>query len=153
MKSITRLLMGVLFTVLAIAQTKIGEDDPLWRQQTVQRAFSEVAAGQRSSWSEKYLARMADSAAPEIMKCVASKLLSKKDAETAMTLVKMSFANPRLIRNSSSRIPTNTLILLDYLEKHTTDTGTKLKFNLMRQQLQAGPTEHNPKEGPELPQN
>jgi hypothetical protein len=128
-----------LCSALADGERRIAEDDPQWRQQTVQRAFDEVSAGMYSSWSEKYLARLGDSAAPEIMNYLTAKYLTKKDAETALSLVKMSFANPGLIRRSPSRTPTNTLILLDYLDKHIIDADTKSRINSTRERLQAQP--------------
>jgi hypothetical protein len=134
------LFMVIVCSVVAIGERKLAEDDSQWRQETVQRAFNEVSVGMRSSWSEKYLARLGDSAAPEIMNLLASKGLTKKNAETALTLVKMSFADPRLIRRSPNRDPVNTLALLGYLDQHTTDADTKSTINSMREQLQAQST-------------
>jgi len=139
MKSIIAILFVSLCSLFVTGQRKIAEDDPQWRQQTVKRAFDEVSAGMYYSWSEKYLARLGDSAAPEIMSLLAAKPFTKKDAETALSLVKMSFANPSLIRRGPSRTPTNTLVLLDYLDKHVIDADTKSKINSAREQLQAQP--------------
>ncbi len=137
MKRMVTPLIVILCSVLSVAQRKIAEDDPQWRKQTVRRAFSEVSAGMRSSWSEKYLARLGDSAAPEIMEYLASRKPTKKDAETALSLLKMAFANPRLIRRSPSRIPKNSFVLLDSLDKRMTDADTKLKIKSTREQLQS----------------
>src|ERR1700752_1280473 len=98
MKSI-ELLIIALCSVIAVGQRKLAEDDTLWRQQTVERAFNEVSSGVSTSWSEKYLARLGDSAAPEILSHLRSRHLTDKDAVTALSLVKMSFANPALIRH------------------------------------------------------
>lgn len=137
MKIMIATAVVTLCSVFLFGQRKIAEDDPQWRQQTVERAFSEVSAGMRTSWSEKYLARLGDSAAPEIMNYLASKRLTSKDAETALSLVRMSFADPRLIRRGANKTPTNTLVLLDYLDKHTSDAGIKSEINSEREELQS----------------
>ena len=139
MKSILLLVMTIC-SVVAVGQRKSAEDDPHWRQQVVQRAFSEVSAGLRTSWSERYLARLGDGTAPEILKILGSKPLGDKDAETALTLLRMSFADPRSIKRSSERTPTNTFGLLDYLDKHTTDADTKSKIKSTREQFQTKPS-------------
>lgn len=137
MKRIAAALVMTLCSVIAIGQRKLAEDDPQWRQQTVERAFHEVRNGLRTSWSEKYLARLGDSAAPEIMSYLRSRQLTKEDTVTALSLVKMSFANPSSIRHASSKSPQNTLIMLDYLDKHTTDADTKSKIKSVREELQS----------------
>jgi hypothetical protein len=136
MKMIMPILVMIVCSVFVVGQRKIGEDDPQWRQETVQRAFSEVSAGMATSWSVKYLARLGDRAAPEITSYLASKHLTSEDAETALSLVKMSFAIPRLIIRSADKTPTDTLILLDYLDTHTSDAHLKLEINSEREQLQ-----------------
>lgn len=118
-------------------QTKTAEDNPNWPHQIVQRAFNEVSAGLRTSWSERYLARLGDSVAPEILSLVSAKPLTKQDAETALTLVKMSFAEPRSIRHQQDRVPTNTLVLVDWIDKHTSDAGVKPNLNSMRDELKS----------------
>lgn len=145
MKRMLAILVVTICSVLAVGQRKIAEDDPQWRRQTVQRAFDEVSAGIRSSWSEKYLARLGDSAAPEIMNYLASKPVTKKNAETALSLVKMSFADPRLIRRNPGKVPTNTRALLDFLDKGTTDVDTKSKINSTRERLRLQALETEPK--------
>lgn len=137
MRRIAAALVMTLCSVIAIGQRKLAEDDPQWRQQTVERAFHEVSNGLRTSWSEKYLARLGDSAAPEIMSYLRSRQLTKEDTVTALSLVKMSFANPSSIRHASSKSPKNTLILLDYLDKHTTDADTKSNIKSVREELQS----------------
>jgi len=129
-----------LCSVLAIGQRKAPEDDPQWRQQTVERAFHEVSAGLSTSWSEKYLERLGDNAAPGIMSYLHSRQLTKQDTLTALSLVRMSFANPSLIRHASNRDPKNTLVLLDYLNNRTNDADTKSKIKSARDDLrpQAG---------------
>jgi len=116
-----------------------------WKQQTVRSGFDEVSAGMHSSWSDKYLARLGDSAAPEIMSYLASKQLTNKDVETALSLVEMSFSNPRLIRRSPSRTPTNTVLLLDYLDKHTSDADTRSRITSTREQLRGQPLGTEPR--------
>ncbi|SRR5216684_5832594 len=128
MKTIAVASVIALCSVIAVSQRKLAEDDPQWRQQTVVRAFHEVSDGLSTSWSEKYLARLGDSAAPEIMSYVRSRPLSNHDTLTPLSLVRMSFANPNLIRHASNRTPTNSLALLDYLDKHTEDSNTKSKI-------------------------
>jgi hypothetical protein len=147
MKSIIALLILTLtlWTVSSVGQTQISEDDPQWRQQTVRRAFDEVSAGMYYSWTEKWLARLGDSAAPEIMNLLATKNLSKKDAQTTLSLVKMSFAYPRLITHNQNRTPTNALVLLDYLDKHTSDANIKSNINSMRKQLHVSQSGTAPK--------
>ena len=145
MKSVVVILIVTLCSAFTVGQKKIAEDDPQWRRQTVERAFDEVSAGMHSSWSDKYLARLGDSAAPEIMNYLAAKHLTQKDTETALSLVNMSFANPRLITRGPSKIPTNTLILLDYLDKRTSDVDTKLRIKSTREQVQAQPLGTEPK--------
>ncbi|HUD63484.1 MAG TPA: hypothetical protein VMQ17_02860 [Candidatus Sulfotelmatobacter sp.] len=137
MKRIAAALVMTLCSVIAIGQRKLAEDDPQWRQQAVERAFHEVSNGLRTSWSEKYLARLGDSAAPEIMSYLRSRQLTKEDSVTALSLVKMSFANPSSIRHTSSKSQKNTLILLDYLDKHTTDADTKSNIKSVREELQS----------------
>lgn len=137
MKAIVATMLVSMCSVVSLGQHKLAENDPQWRQQTVQRAFNEVSAGLYTSWSEKYLARLGDSSAPEIMKLVASRNLTKKDAETVLSLVKMSFANPRLIRGNASKTPTNTLTLLEYLTEHTVDGDTRSKISFVRNQMEA----------------
>jgi hypothetical protein len=136
-KRIAAALVMTLCSVIAIGQRKLAEDDPQWRQQAVERAFHEVSNGLRTSWSEKYLARLGDSAAPEIMSYLRSRQLTKEDTVTALSLVKMSFANPSSIRHASSKSQKNTLILLDYLDKHTTDADTKSNIKSVREELQS----------------
>jgi len=136
-KRIAAALVMTLCSVIAIGQRKLAEDDPQWRQQAVERAFHEVSNGLRTSWSEKYLARLGDSAAPEIMSYLRSRQLTKEDSVTALSLVKMSFANPSSIRHTSSKSQKNTLILLDYLDKHTTDADTKSNIKSVREELQS----------------
>jgi hypothetical protein len=138
MKTIVAVLI-VTISSIAVGQRKLAEDNPQWRQQTVERAFAEVSAGMYSSWSEKYLARLGDSAAPEIMKLVAARPLTQRNANTALQLVNMSFAYPGLIRHIASRTPTNTLVLLNYLDAHVPDSNTKSKINSARQRVQALP--------------
>ena len=133
MRTIGRFLLFVLFCGLAIAQN---ENDPRWRQETVQRAFSEVSRGMYTSWSEKYLARLGDSVAPEVMKLLQQKKVTAKDAETAVSLVNMSFATPRMIRNEENRHPRSTLDLLDYLDQNAADSPTKSKIKSTRERLQ-----------------
>jgi hypothetical protein len=135
MKRKVVLLVVALYSLWAPGQQKTAEDDPHWRQHTVQNAFNEVSAGMRYSWTEKWLARLGDGAAPEIMNCVSAKPFTKKNAETALALVKMSFADPRLIKRDRDRAPTNTLVLLDYLDKHTSDADAKAEINSVRDQL------------------
>jgi hypothetical protein len=53
MKRIAVALVMTLCSVIAVGQRKLAEDDPQWRQQTVERAFHEVSGGLRTSWSEK----------------------------------------------------------------------------------------------------
>src|SRR5262249_51229069 len=113
---ITTLLLTVC-AISAIGQRKLAEDDPQRRQYTVKRAFQEASAGMRSSWSEKYLARLGDSAAPTILDYISSKPIADKDIEAALALVDMSFGNISLITHSSNRVPTNTIVLLEYLDK------------------------------------
>lgn len=137
MKRIAAALVMTLCSVIAIGQRKLAEDDPQWRQQTVERAFHEVSNGLRTSWSEKYLARLGDSAAPEIMSYLRSRQLTKEDTVTALSLVKMSFASPSLIRHASNKSPKNTLILFDYLDKHTADADTKSNIKSVREELQS----------------
>jgi hypothetical protein len=137
MKSMAAVLCITVCSMIAVGQRKLAEDDPQWRQQTVDRAFQEVTSGMRTSWSEKYLARLGDSAAPEIISYLRSRHLTNQDTVTALSLVKMSFADPSLIRNDSNKIPKNSLILLDYLDKHTTDADTKSKINAARDELQS----------------
>jgi hypothetical protein len=81
MKSIAALLVLTLWPIFVVGQKPMSEDDPQWRTQTVQRAFKEVSAGMYYSWSEKWLARLGDGAAPEIMSLVAAKGPSKKDVQ------------------------------------------------------------------------
>src|SRR5882724_7746371 len=125
MKSTATALIVTLCSVMAVGQRKPAEDDPQWRQQTVERAFHEVSAGLNTSWSEKYLARLGDNAAPGIMSYLSSRQLTKQDTLTALSLVRMSFANPSLIRHASNRDSKNTLVLLDYLNNRTNDADTK----------------------------
>src|ERR1041384_3003424 len=115
MRSTARFLPIVLFCGLALAQNdKNNEDDPQWRQETVQRAFSELSRGMYTSWSEKYLARLGDSVAPEVMKLLQQKGMTTKNAGTAISLVNLSFAMPRIILKEKNRHPLNSLSLLDY---------------------------------------
>jgi hypothetical protein len=145
MKSRTIMLIATLCSVVALGQVRTAEDDPHWPEQIVKRAFDEVSAGLRTSWSERYLARLGDSAAPEIMKLVAAKQPTKENAETALTLLKMSFADPRVIRHERDRSPTNTLALLDYLAKHTNDADVKSKISSARDQVKAQASNAEPK--------
>jgi hypothetical protein len=140
MKSTAIALIVTLCSVMAVGQRKLAEDDPQWRQQTVERAFHEVSAGLSTSWTEKYLARLGDNAAPEILSYLRSRQLTKQDTLTTLSLVRMSFANPRLIRHASNREPKNTLVLLDYLNNRTNDADTKSKIKSARDYLrpQAG---------------
>ena len=71
------------------------------------------------------------------MKIVTARNLTKRDAEAAVALVNMSFALPRNIRHSADRTPTNTLVLLEYLDKHVVDTDIKSKINSARDRVQA----------------
>jgi len=139
-KKVLLLLTVPLFPVFVIGQRKTADDDLQWRQQTVERAFHEVSAGLSTSWSEKYLARLGDNAAPGIMSYLRSRQLTKQDTLTALSLVRMSFANPSLIRHASNRDPKNTLVLLDYLSNRTNDADTKSKIKSARDDLrpQAG---------------
>ena len=61
----------------------------------------------------------------------------KQKAVTALTLLKMSFADPRSIRHVQDRDPTNTLVLLAYLDKHTSDAGVKSTIRSMRGELKS----------------
>jgi len=137
MKTIIITLTTILCSVVVLGQVKTAEDDPHWPQQIVRRAFDEVSAGLRTSWSERYLARLGDSAAPEIRRCISERPSTKENAETALALVKMSFANPRSIRHEQDRTPTNTLALLDYFDKHSADADVKLKVDSVRDELRA----------------
>jgi hypothetical protein len=137
MKSTACALIITLCSVIAVGQRKLAEDDPQWRQQTVERAFHEVSAGLSTSWSEKYLARLGDNAAPEIMRYLRARQLTKQDTLTALSLVRMSFANPSLIRHASNRAPKNTLALLDYLNNRASDADTKSKIKSARDDLQS----------------
>jgi hypothetical protein len=132
-------LLFVLFCGIAIAQNE-NENDARLRQETVQLAFSEVSRGMYTSWSEKYLARLGDSAAPEIMKLLQQKKMTTKDAQTAVSLVNMSFATPRIIRNEANRQPRSTLSLLDYLDQNSADSTTKAKIRSTRERLLSVPT-------------
>jgi hypothetical protein len=137
MKSRAIKLMTALCCVAAFGQARTAEDDPHWTQQIVKRAFDEVSAGLRTSWSERYLGRLGDSAAPAIMKLISIGQLTNQDAETAVTLAKMSFADPRSIKRSPDKSPTKTLALLSYLDKHVTDADVKSKIGSVRKQLKA----------------
>lgn len=120
------------------AQKQFGEDDPQTRQRIVVNAFNEVSAKMYTSFSEKILGRLGDSAAPEIVKILSSKKsVSNKDVETALELSKIAFRTPQFIQHPANRVPTNTLALLDYLDKHAVDTGTRSKIDALRSQLQA----------------
>ena len=135
MKTSITIVIATLCSLAVFGQTKTAEDSPNWPDQIVQRAFNEVSAGLRTSWSERYLARLGDRAAPEILSRVSGKPLTKQDADTALTLVKMSFADTRSIRHEQDKAPTNTLALLDYLNKQTSDADVKSKIGSMRDQL------------------
>ncbi len=135
MRSTAGFLLFVLFCSLAFAQN---EDDPHLRQETVQRAFSEVSRGLYTSWSEKYLARLGDSVALEVMKLLQQKKVTAKDAATAVSLVNMSFAAPRMIRNEADRHPKNTLSLLDDLDQNAADSATKERIKSTLERLQRG---------------
>ena len=97
MKSRTIALVVTLCSIAAFGQTKTAEGQPGWSQQTVQNAFDEVSTGMHYSWTEKWLARLRDRAVPEIMKCALARPFTRQNSETALTLVNMSFADPRSI--------------------------------------------------------
>jgi len=137
MKTTAIALIVTLCSVVAVGQRKLAEDDPQWRRQTVERAFHEVSAGLSTSWSEKYLARLGDNAAPGIMSYLSSRQLTKQDTLTALSLVRMSFANPSLIRHASNRDSKNTLVLLDYLNNRANDADTKSKIKSARDDLKS----------------
>ena len=145
MKISTTMVMATLCFFAVVGQTRTAEDDPHWPEQIVKRAFDEVSTGLRTSWSERYLARLGDSAAPEIMKCISAKPSRKESTQTALTLVKMSFADPRTITREQNRLPTNTMVLLDYLDKHTRDADVKSKISSIRKQLQGESSRAKPK--------
>jgi len=145
MKRNALVVIVVMCSLLAPAQRKTVEDDPHWREHTVQNAFDEVSVGMYYSWTEKWLARMGDGAAPEVMKCLSAKPLTKQNIETALTLVKMSFGFPRLIRHDQDRTPTNTLAFLDYLDKQSSDADVRLKIDSVRDELRARPPAMEPK--------
>jgi hypothetical protein len=138
MRSTAGFLLLMLFCGPALAQkNQNNEDDPHWRQETVQRAFSELSRGMYTSWSEKYLARLGDSAAPEVMKLLQQKGMTTKNAETAISLINLSFAMPRIILNEENRHPRNTVSLLDYLDQNAAvDSATKAKIKTTRERLQ-----------------
>jgi hypothetical protein len=69
------------------------------------------------------------------MSYLRSRQLTRQDTITALSLVRMSFANPSLIRHASNRTPTNTLALLDYLDNRTSDSDTKSKIKSARKDL------------------
>jgi len=147
MKAITIMTVAMLCFPAAVGQVRTAEDDPHWPEQIVKRAFDEVSSGLRTSWSERYLARLGDSAAPEVMKLIVAKQPTKENAETALTVIKMSFADPHAIRHERDRNPANTLILLDYLDHHTSDADVKSKINSMRDRVKAQTTNPEPKNG------
>lgn len=134
------MIIAILCFFAALGQTRTAEDDPHWPEQIVKRAFDEVSVGLRTSWSERYLARLGDSASPEIMKCISTKPFTNENAKTALTLVQMSFADPQVIRHERNRNPIDTLILLDYINKHTSDADLKSRIESIRKQLRAWPS-------------
>jgi hypothetical protein len=137
MRMTSMIVVVTLCSFATFGQVRTAEDDPHWPEQIVKRAFSEVSAGMRTSWSERYLARLGDGAAPEIMKIVSAKSPTTENAQTALMLVKMSFADPPVIKHEQNKNPTNTLILLDYLDRHTGDADVKSKITSTRGQLKA----------------
>ena len=93
-----------------------------------------------TSWSEKYLARMGDSVAPEVMQLLGESQITAKNADTAISLVNLSLAVPRLIQRGEDRSPRNTLTLLDYLDRRVADSTVRAKIKSAQERLQSSPT-------------
>jgi hypothetical protein len=134
-KIIVTTLIVSLSCLAAAGQRETSLDDPQVRRETVQRAFNELSNGTYTSWTEKYLARLGDSAAPEVMTIVTARNLTKKDAEAAVAIVKLSFAFPRNIRHEADKTPTNSFVLLDYLDQHVVEADTKSKIHSVRERI------------------
>jgi hypothetical protein len=69
------------FPCLGVSQRKTALDDPQTRQQVVQKAFRELVNGLYEGSTEKYLPRLGDSAAPDLVTILRAVPLSDKDVE------------------------------------------------------------------------
>jgi hypothetical protein len=112
------------------------KDDAKLGSESVQRAFSEVSRGMYTSWSEKYLARLGDSVAPEVTQLLANRKANENDSSTAVALINMAFASPNQIKNPEDRQPKNTLTMLELLDQRVRDSAIKAKIRSTRERLQ-----------------
>ena len=138
MRSVATMVLLSILSATGVTQTGVtqkAEDDPHWRQEAVRRAFSEGSRGVTTGWTQKWMARLGDSAAPEVMKILKGKTITTKEAETALSIVDMSFATPSLILRNENRTPRNSLVLLDDLDQRVQDAPTREKIDAARQRI------------------
>jgi len=105
------LLIGSLF---ADAQTCLDQDDP-YAERAIQSALS--LNGVSLSFTEKAINRLGDRAALGLMRAMSNQPLTTPDqVRGVLSIIRNSFAAPRVIALDADRKPKATLFLLKYLQ-------------------------------------
>lgn len=106
--------------------------NPVWAQtphksaeQAVRDALNATTSGYYTGSAEKELEPLGDAAAIELIRDFAGRDLAPQEIRGSITVLRMSFAAPKLIVAQADRRPRAALLLLRYSEYQATDTALK----------------------------
>ena len=104
--------------------------------QVVRDALRVTSSGYYTGSTEKSLERLGDNAAIELIRIFEGRDLSPAEIRSALLIVDLSFAAPRVIAAESDRKPRATLLLLRYLDYQAREPELKDKILQTKRSLE-----------------
>ena|SRR5271166_4240247 len=120
----------LLFSIVLLSLPTLvpGQAEQTDAEATVRQVWKHLSQGAYTSTDVKELGWLGDSSAVALTKILGGKILDTNDIESVLLTIKLSYADPRIVKTDSDRQPRTTLLLLHYLNLATNDTRLKEKI-------------------------